>query len=350
MSIPSEVITEIRALLDREKEHGTACFLLSTTARQGRRDALRVTGVFSHQDLRVVHAVVHDWSTAEAVVKQVDGVVPYIGLDCEMKEDFGGKSLLGLTSRIRQSEVLHLKPNDLTADGVLALLLCEFGNALIQKRILIIGVGNVGAKIAQRLVEIGCQAHCYRRNKQVAQWICQGINAVKPSFCAGNAEPVDSKQIQGTWDIVLVCTPGTIGFTFQDLAWVAPDGLVIDVGIGTLEPQALQGQHDGQTQVRFHRFDTASAILAHLKLALATRDQKTRMGRCEMDGIAFVSGGYIGKAGDVVVDNVNAPHFVLGQCDGKGGVTALTLEQKTHYESVLRRSPCCGIAKETELK
>jgi hypothetical protein len=44
------------------------------------------------------------------------------------------------------------------------------------------------------------------------------------------------------------------------------------------------------------------------------------MGRAEIDGVAVVAGGVLGRAGDVVIDSISHPSRVLGLADGAGGV------------------------------
>ena len=327
------VVEEVIALARRQEPGKETCLLLSTTARQGAQAPLRLSGLLHGRHLRVVHVVVHAWEPAVKLVRQADGAVTFIALDGEMKEPFGGQNLLDLHVQIRRSTVLYLKVNDLTADGVVASLLQQWGQGLVSKRIIVIGAGNVGAKIAQRLVELGCRVHCHRRDQAAARTVCDAINLLKPAHCTGEALPVVSVEAGSPWDLVLVCTPGTVGFTTAMRSLVAPDGIVMDVGVGTLDPDVVQA--GGEPAVRFVRFDSRAAIVGHLELSIAARAQQSHGGRRTVGETTMVSGGYIGAPGDVIVDDWQRPSVLLGRCDGKGGVVPLTAEERTRYEQIL---------------
>src|SRR5699024_11299473 len=43
-------------------------------------------------------------------------------------------------------------------------------------------------------------------------------------------------------------------------------------------------------------------------------------GQREINGIMVASGGYIGKEGTVIVDNIKQPNQIVGIADGSGGV------------------------------
>ena len=327
------VIDEVMALARRPEPGKETCLLLSTTARQGVQAPLRLSGFLRGRQLRVVHVVVHAWEPAAELVRQADGAVAFIALDGEMKEPFGGQSLLDLHVQIRRSTVLYLKVNDLTADGVVASLLPQWGPGLASKRIIVVGAGNVGAKIAQRLVELGCRVHCHRRDPAAARTVCEAINLLKPAPCTGEALPAASVEAGSPWDLVLVCTPGTFGFTPAMRARVAPEGIVMDVGVGTLDLNVVQA--GGEPAIRFVRFDSRAAIMGHLELSIAARAQQSQMGRRTLGKTTVVSGGYIGAPGDVIVDDWQRPSVLLGRCDGKGGVVPLTAEERTRYEQIL---------------
>jgi hypothetical protein len=59
------------------------------------------------------------------------------------------------------------------------------------------------------------------------------------------------------------------------------------------------------------------------------------MGRTEIAGVQVVSGGVLGRRGDVVVDSITNPTRIIGIADGKGQL--LPDEKRTFYNEELKK-------------
>ncbi|HEX6163009.1 MAG TPA: hypothetical protein VFZ31_06580, partial [Vicinamibacterales bacterium] len=117
--------------------------------------------------------------------------------------------------------------------------------------------------------------------------------------------------------VLVAFARGAIG---ADVVDQLPDAATIfDAGIGALQPGAVE-RASGRG-IRVVRPDMRAALAAELAAAAGTRRVATElMGRGDLDGVAVVGGGLVGRAGDVVVDSMTNPTRVLGVATGDGGV------------------------------
>jgi 4-hydroxy-2-oxovalerate aldolase len=97
------------------------------------------------------------------------------------------------------------------------------------------------------------------------------------------------------------------------------DATIFDAGIGALQPAAIA--RASSRGIRVVRPDMRAALAAEFSAVAGTGRVATElMGRGDIDGIAVVAGGLVGKAGDVVVDSITNPTRVLGVATGEGDV------------------------------
>ncbi len=95
--------------------------------------------------------------------------------------------------------------------------------------------------------------------------------------------------------------------------------LIVDAGIGTLEPDAAEFARESGLEMI--RVDNRAAMAGMLFSLIQSYDLVSRvMGRGEIDGIEAVAGGVIGAPGTAVVDSVDQPSIVIGFADGMGRI------------------------------
>ena len=134
-------------------------------------------------------AIVYNESVAKKILQIIDGLVDIILVDIEKKVKSKSKSL-GLVNiersakdNVKKSKLYVYKANDLTINAAETLLFNLFLNdkrGIGGKKILIIGVGNIGFKLALKFVETGSEIYIYRRNQTILKKIQQTINFIKP--------------------------------------------------------------------------------------------------------------------------------------------------------------------------
>ncbi|MGB7339483.1 MAG: hypothetical protein WBC91_11380 [Phototrophicaceae bacterium] len=101
------------------------------------------------------------------------------------------------------------------------------------------------------------------------------------------------------------------------------DTLIIDAGIGSIDKDGLEQILEKQAlPVRVNIWPTLAGTLVSAHIGSQTQPK-----RAIINGIQVVSGGAIGKAGDVIVDDADLPNRVIGVADGAGSL----LTHPSHY-------------------
>lgn len=290
-------------------------------------------------------AVVFSQTQASLLCRAIDGEVNYVLVDAEKKIDVLvdvdqealrafhlpipdklktyshvelGNLSASCAQMITQSEFQEFKPNDLTVEAAWHFL-SQYFRVLSGRQIGIIGSGNIGFKLGLKLVESGSQVQMVRRDLSKGMLMANAINIVKPlstiSSAQYNASPLHAALF---CDALVGCTDGTPVITWEMIQSLKPGGIVIDIGKGSVFEDAIQ-------QASAHNIQIVRCDISPALDGLIATMQKSRqimannIGRAEIrDSIYVVSGGYLGNAGDIVVDNFQNPSQIIGVCDGRG--------------------------------
>ena len=103
------------------------------------------------------------------------------------------------------------------------------------------------------------------------------------------------------------------------LAGIASGTFVLDAVIGGIAPAGHERARERGAQLV--RIDMWPQLGASLEAAHETaRVREQALGWGDLAGVPVVSGGAIGRAGDVIVDSVRQPTRVIGIADGRGGL------------------------------
>ncbi len=289
--------------------------------------------------------IVYDISQAEAIASMVDGLVDYVLVDTEKKisTELYGVSDVGNVERavreiVKQSRVLTYKGNDLTVDSVETLIvqmLSTFPRGLGGKKATIIGAGNVGSKLALKLVERGMSVALFRRDAVKLQTIVEALNIIKPAETIATVYAArDALSAAKDAHLLIGMSGGNPVITSSMLDTLAKDAIVLDGGKGCCEVEAIGRAQE--LNIPIYRADIRSGFEGHISMALETeRIIQSTFGRAIFDGIPVVSGGLLAHAGEVVVDSIANPRVTFGLANGFGDfVRSLTDEQARRLQRV----------------
>jgi len=225
-------------------------------------------------------------------------------------------------NNIHKSKVYGFKPNDITVNAVWSFLNYRmyFYN---KKKILIIGAGNIGSKLALKTVECGASVHIYGKNQHKTFNIEQGLNYIKPKNTISKIESSDDLYKAAFMaDVVIGATNGVGVIDDEILNYVKKDCLIVDLGKNNITPKGLEFALDNELEI--YRVDVTSAFEGYVYELLKTIDiLENSYGKKEINGLTLVSGGYFGKYGDIIVDNINNPTKVFGMSNGKGALKSI---------------------------
>lgn len=273
-------------------------------------------------------AIVYDVDQAVAVARAVDGLVDYVLVDTEKKispELYGAENVGNVERAVREtvkkSSVLTYKGNDLTVDSVenlIVQILSTEPRGLSGKKAAIIGAGNVGSKLALKLVERGMDVALLRRDAGKLATIVAALNIIKPAetIATVSAAPDAQSAAQGA-HLLVGLTQGTPVITAAMVDVLAPGGALLDGGKGCCEVDAIRRAQ--ALGIPIYRADIRPGFEGHMGMVLETeRIVKHALGRGVFDGVPVVSGGLLARADEVVVDSIADPCAAFGLGNGLG--------------------------------
>ena len=274
---------------------------------------------------------VNVYSEKEAIdcVKVVDKYSDYIFVDCEKKISkadslFGYQANLErrIKEKIKNAKVFLYKGNDITVDAADNFLSNYFKNDLRGvggKIISILGAGNIGSKLALKLVERGAKVIITRKNNYKLKIITRALNFIKPQFTQERINGLlNNYKATKYSDVIFGCSNSKTPIITKSLVKNCKKlKIIIDIGKGSISEEAIH--YIEKKSIKVYRLDVTSTLLTMIDSQINYHkffSKKT--GRKKIDGHICVSGGELGKKGDLVVNDIYKPKNVYGVANGKG--------------------------------
>jgi hypothetical protein len=273
----------------------------------------------------------------------VDGVVDYVAVDCEKKLGVhlgDGKYLTGALDKrvfelLEKSKQVLIKPNDITVEAIFDLCIDQT-TFVSGAKVGIIGVGNIGFKCALKLTEAGAEVSLWDRKTSELNTVATTLNIVKPKGTLATPRPCNTiEQACIDKDILISCVSASDIVNGEHIKLLNQNALVIDVGKGNLAKGAVQVINE--TDKTLVRLDVGYQMIRKLE-AIMFRNDLGRPNKKRVGKLTIVSGGAVGESGAVIVDNVSEPRFIIGLCDGAGGIDSVTNQQRTVLLEELKKS------------
>ena len=301
-------------------------------------------------DKLIFGVIVYSQSQLVNICRTIDKVADVIFVDAEKKIPFsigdkflktipfsiGGKFLKIVKERQLTNEYVELgnlvstvklltekpivrefKPNDITVEHAWLTLSKHFGT-FGAKKVAIIGSGNIGFKLALKLVESGVTTELYRRDVIKNMSLSNAINLVKPESTLANSN-VSTNKIKACIfaDAIVGCSNSQNVINTDMLKAMKPGGLILDIGKANLTYEAIN--YAKKKNIKIMRCDINKSICYNINFYSNYLFQKENFGYKHFNKrLKLISGGYIGNIGDIVVDEFNSPKQILGISDGLG--------------------------------
>jgi len=307
----------------------------------GNTNGYEASNKFYFTPLRVgsnlVHSgvIVKDIETAIEIAKKVDGQVDYIFIDVEKKMEYrqniSSDSLKILIEYISDSIVLPFKGNDLTERAVSSLLAAISPN-ISEELISIVGVGNMGIKIALALSEGDNEIILISNDFTWAEKVSKLVNAVKLPQSLGRCS-AKKYEVGVLKDSTILIATSTIKslIRVEDIKFMKNfkernQPILIDVGKGCFSEDILQ-----TLKLDILRVDVGIQLTSEFEnlIKIHTWQGIAKYEEYE-NGVRLVKVGHVGRSGDIIVDNPVNPRHVFGVCDEKGNLLPLNLELKKY--------------------
>lgn len=254
------------------------------------------------------------------IANYVDGKVKVLLLDIEKKKFKDKHYEEKIRKIVKKSEVITFKPNDMTVDA-LDSFVSLIVNDITNKRIAIIGAGNIGSKIALRLLERDANVIITRKEKdrEILKKIADGIECIK---CKGTTSKLmyttDNFYAAKNADVLLGLSAGTICIDEKMVNLMKNNGIIIDVGNKTISREGIKLANE--KGIKIYTLFMKPGFDGQIKCLLETKKLIEKIGRKKVGRYNLVSFGTLGKKGDLLVDDIFNPTKIIGITDGQGGL------------------------------
>lgn len=263
---------------------------------------------------------IFDKKYAVKILKFLDGKADYIFIDAETKNpEFLDIENLA-KSIVKKSRVLMVKVNDFTAFSA-DLLVSQLLN-VSEKKIIIVGLGNIGSKLALKLSERNAKVFVTDKNPEKAKAIISGLNVMK----ANQLNKITSFEITNLnyfndADAIIGFSPSYVKSISREMVMRAKkNALILDGGIGTIDATAFD------LPAKFLRLDIRPGFSGYIDSVIKTDYFISNiLGERKIDGKKFVAGGIISDKNSVILDSIKNPSKAVGLSDGKGGLIRKSL-------------------------
>ena len=288
-----------------------------------------LTNIQENQKFIYFGAIIFNETSAIKIAKLIDGKVDLVLVDIEKKVISSSKNVnkcinieRSVKEEIKKTKIFTYKGNDLTvqaSDTLINYIFLKDKRGVGAKKILVLGAGNIGFKLALKLVESGADVYLYRRNKKILKKLVFVINSVIPRATLARARTVNKLGDNlKKFDIILGTTNGKSLINSYHVDKIKKNAVVIDIGKGIFKREALIKAIN--KNIDLYRLDITPAYDGYLENVYSTEKinnfdlQKSKI----FKKLRLVKKGILSSENTIIVDNVKTPKIVYGISDGYG--------------------------------
>lgn len=326
----------LQSLKIRNKVKKKLCFFLGNTKKLETK-GYYITPIRENRNFIFFGAVVFNDFVTKKILKIIDGKVDIILIDIEKKIKSKNKKVRLVNIErsakdvVKKTKIYVYKANDLAVNAAETLLYNIFLNdkrGLGGKKILILGIGNIGFKIALKFVESGSIVSVYRRQKKLLNNFVKTINQIKPQGTISKVNVLNKyPPIFKNYDVVLTTADRTNIVSIKNLEGITKKTILIDVGKGNFSNESINYLRSKKIDV--YRLDTTSSYFSYLDNVFFTYNQYNKISYIKkIKNYRFISQGIAGQKDDIILDDLTSPKKIIGICNGNGGLNKHNLREK----------------------
>ncbi len=243
-----------------------------------------------------------------AEYEYIKGLVPHICdkfdfllIDSSIKKSNDKLILKELMAHFSTSNLLLYNDLLLWAKSVVSFITAMTGN-LINKKIIVVGKNRLAKYLIDQMTDLGADVRAYEP-------------AQDKKYC--DIEP--SENFLKKCNIIISCDrlrklAKEFVYKFSSIDFI------FDAKINSIEEESLEYLYD--QGIKLIRPDMRSAIAGEILHQISNLTMvRNDLGRSTIKGYNVVSGGLVGKKGEIVVDSISGPTRVIGVAQGNGKVS-----------------------------
>lgn len=290
-----------------------------------------LTPIRLHNGFFLTGIVSCDLDEIREILKYIGDYVDYIFVDIEKKipPKFTNMKLNSgsyfdiLRTEFESLPIKPISPNNLTVNAVISeLIKSKLKNKSVS--VGIVGLGNLGFKIAQNSVELGCDTFLLSKNvgyREIA--LENAINFSKPRGTIANAITVNSlEKLVISSDVIIFACPPNQFVTSENINSFKDKLAILDVGKGNISSDVIM-KLDNVVWV-----DVGRELLKHIENDL-NYDKLTSEMHASIEelqsGMKLV--GKYALPGEMLVNFDGINFYPFAECDKNGKYRRLNYEQ-----------------------
>lgn len=269
-------------------------------------------------------SVIFDDKDAKKIVNFVKKYIDYIFVDTEKKASSKKKnSAINIERTVRENieykKIFYFKANDLSVNAssnLLENIFYEDIRNISNKKILIIGAGNIGFKLGLSLIERGTKISIYRRKKHILLKLISVINSIKPKATINKAKAIHRLNHNLTQYDVIINTSNSKTKIFKQNKYLFKNEVIfLEIGKNLFDKSTLLSMIKQNKKIfRLDMTDSFNQLIEQ-KINSNQNYKNKKFARVKKKNKTFITVGLLGKKGDIVVDNPFNPKKIYGIID-----------------------------------
>lgn len=286
-------------------------------------DQLYISSVRQNTHCAYIGFVTKDLDLSRKIAQKFDGYIDLFALDIEPKT-MPSDIFTHTKDIIKKSNIVPFRPTHITCNGIESFIQIIISAHNIRS-IAVVGIGAIGSELVRRFsAHPGYNVVPVTRDIDTKEKLYPDIRCLTYKDFLSSPDQVDC---------MIACSSQPNTLDEKLLSQIKYGGHVIDVGGGCLTQEALtSAQTNNVTAISFN---IGPAMLGYWQTYFDYADSLKTMPYREQRGYRLVSIGYLGRKGDILVDDAQAPKVIIGLCDGIGGVHPTDMKVESLYDETL---------------
>ena len=238
-----------------------------------------------------------------------------------------------------------LKVYEIYQKKIIDLNACDFGDLILycvklfeenedirnvsNKKILIIGAGNIGFKLSLRLIERGVKVFLNGRRKIDTINLIAAINRIKPDATMNKVKHLPKiKNNINQFDVIINVSNG-INTILNNKEILLKKGVIfLEIGKNLFSDKVLNHYLDIDASI--FRLNVSHSFNELIEKKINTKNEwkKIKFSRVKKNGLSLISLGLLGKNGDIVVDDSANPKIIYGKINNKRNLVNISKTDK----------------------
>jgi hypothetical protein len=325
------LLNDINKISKKEKKN--RAFIISNTSDKKTKKYL--TPLRKSSSCIYGGAVVYDDLTTKKICQLIRNKIDYLFIDTEKKASLK-TGAINIERTVRENisleKIFYFKANDLTVDAASSLLELLFHDDIrnvSNKKILIIGAGNIGFKLSLKLIERGVKVFLNGKRKVETDSLISTINKIKPAATMNKVKHLHKiKNNLDQFDVIINTSNGNNKILKNKEIFLKKGVIFLEIGRNLFSNEALN--HFLNIGTTILRLDVSNSFNELIEKKINTKNElkKIKFSKSKKNGFNLISRGLLGLKGDIIVDDPTNPKIIYGRINKGRNLDNISLKDK----------------------